>query len=192
MRTHVGPTVVNRPCRVPLMVGLQGLAGRVLFTPFATRSILRLLPQRGHGTRVLVATMLARSDALLLSVNNALSLNLRHDLKRMSDAQLAERLERIWQDYSQAEAGAWPYKLLASFRGPFRHPSAYLFFSWVGVGTAPFLIFSPFLSFSISGLRSKRYRTFMRMHLTFCEARDITAEMKRRVGLSTLQHTILN
>ena len=129
--------------------------------------------------------MLARTAALLRSVNNALSLNLRHDLKMMSDAQLGERLERIWQDYSQAEAEAWPYKLLASFRGPFRHPSAYLFFSWVGVGTAAFFTFGPSFGFSIGGLLSKRFHTFMRMHLTFCEARDISDEMKRRVGRPT-------
>src|SRR5258707_7369841 len=107
--------------------------------------------------------MLARTAALLRSVNNALSLNLRHDLKRMSDAQLAERLERIWQDYSQAAAGAWPYKLLASFRGPSRHSSAYLFFSWVGGRTATYFTFRPSLSFSIRCLLSKRYRTVIRM-----------------------------
>jgi hypothetical protein len=92
-----------------------------------------------------------------------LSLNLRHDLKRTSDAQLAERLERIWRDYSQAEAEAWPYKLLASFRGPFRHPSAYLSFSWVGVGAAPF-------SFSVrrSGLASGAYSRSCTAHLCGC------------------------
>jgi hypothetical protein len=103
----------------------------------------------------------------------------------MSDAQLAKRLERIWQDYSQAEAEAWPYKLVASFRGPFRHPSAYPFFSWVGVGSALSFNFGPSFEFSIAGLLSKRSRALMRMHLTLCEARDITDEIKRRVGRST-------
>jgi hypothetical protein len=99
-----------------------------------------------------------------------LSLNLRHDLKRMSDAQLAERLERTWQTYSEAEAEAWPYKLLASFRGPFRHPLAYPFFSWVGVGSALSFTFGPSFGFSIGGLLSKRFRTLMRMHLAFCRS----------------------
>jgi len=142
------------------------------------------LPAQGGEGGVLGATKLLGQERFHGVSTMPLSLNLRHDLKRTSDAQLAERLERIWQDYSQAEAEAWPYKLLASFRGPFRHPSAYLFFSWVGVGTAPFFTFGPSFGFSIGGLLSKRYRTFMRMHLTFCEARDSTDEMKRRVGRS--------
>jgi hypothetical protein len=47
---------------------------------------------------------------------------------------------------------------------------------------SPFFTFGPLFGFRIGGLLSKRYRIFMRMHLTFCEARDITDEMKRRVG----------
>jgi hypothetical protein len=54
--------------------------------------------------------------------NMPLSLNLRHDLATMSDAQLMERVEQTWQAYAQTEAEAWPHKLFASFRGPIRHP----------------------------------------------------------------------
>ena len=67
--------------------------------------------------------------------NMPLSLNLRHDLARMSAAQLMERVEQTWQAYAEAEAKAWPHKLFASFRGPIRHPSAYAFLSWVGVSS---------------------------------------------------------
>ena len=111
-----------------------------------------------------------------------LSLNLRHDLKRLSDAQLAERLERTWQDYSQAEAEARPLKLKASFRGPIRHPTAYPFLSWVGVRALLSFTFGPSFGFSVQGLLSKRLRALTRMHLTLCEARDVTDEIKRRVA----------
>jgi hypothetical protein len=110
-----------------------------------------------------------------------LSLNLRHDLARMSDAQLAERLERTWQMYSQAEAEAWPCRLMGSFRGPIRHPLAYPFLSWLGVRSGITFTFGPSFWLSIGSLLSKRGRTWMRMHLTLCEVRDINDEIKRRV-----------
>jgi|SRR5580704_19051172 hypothetical protein len=115
--------------------------------------------------------------------NMPLSLNLRHDLARMSDAQLMERVEQTWQAYAQAEAEAWPHKLFASFRGPIRHPSAYAFLSWVGVNSGIAWAFGPSFSLGVEGLLSKRRRTLMRMHLALCEARDITDEMERRVAI---------
>jgi hypothetical protein len=110
------------------------------------------------------------------------SLNLRHDLANMSDAQLAERLERSWQTHSQAEADARPLKLRASFRGPIRHPLAYPFMSWVGV--SGFGGASSGLSggFSIQGLFSQRSRALMRIHLSLCEAHDVLDEMERRAA----------
>lgn len=104
----------------------------------------------------------------------------------MSDAQLAERLDRIWQDYSQAEPEAWPLKLKASFRGPIRHPITYPFLSWLGARTRLSLIFGLSFGFSVQGLLSKRFRALTRMHLALCEARDIIEEMKRRVGSAAL------
>src|SRR5262245_40662500 len=111
------------------------------------------------------------------------SINLRYDLASMSDAQLAERLERTWQMHSRAEAEALPLTLGASFRGPVRHPLAYPFISWLGV-RAGFVgaSFGPSFSYSIQGLLSERYRALMRTHLSLCEARDIVDEIKRRGG----------
>ena len=109
------------------------------------------------------------------------SINLRYDLASLSDAQLAERLERTWQMHSQAEAEALPLKLCASFRGPVRHPLAYPFISWLGVQVG--LVgasFGPSFSFSIQGLFSERQRALMRTHLSLCEAHDIVDEIKRR------------
>ena len=109
------------------------------------------------------------------------SLNLRYDLASMSDAQLAERLDRTWQMHSRAEAEALPLTLGASFRGPVRHPLAYPFISWLGA-RAGFVraSFGPSFSYSIQGLLSERHRALMRTHLSLCEARDIVDEIKRR------------
>jgi hypothetical protein len=113
------------------------------------------------------------------------SLNLRHDLAVMSEAQLAERLKRTLQDHSLAEEEAWPYKVWASFRGPVRHPLAYPFLSWIGVSYVLAGTFGPAFGFSVQGLlpmpHRARHRALMRMHLALCETRDITDEIKRRV-----------
>jgi len=109
------------------------------------------------------------------------SINLRYDLASMSDAQLEERLERIWQMHSRAVAEALPLKIWASFRGPVRHPLAYPFTSWLGVRFVFGVSFGPSFSFSIQGLFSERDRAVMRTHLSLCEARDIVDELKRRV-----------
>jgi hypothetical protein len=124
----------------------------------------------------------ANSRTFTTSSPMPLSLNLRHDLARMSDAQLAERLERIWQMYSQARAEASPYRLMASFRGPIRHPLVYPFLSWMAIRLGITFHFGPSFWLSIGSLLCKRGRTWMRMHLTLCEVRDITDEMKHRVA----------
>jgi hypothetical protein len=111
-----------------------------------------------------------------------LSLNLRHDLAALSDAELAERLEWIWQSHAQAEREASPSKLWASFRGPVRHPLAYPFLSWIGADYGFGWAFSPSFLFGVQALLSWRHRTMMRLHLALCEARDVTDEMKRRVA----------
>ena len=116
------------------------------------------------------------------------SINLRYDLASMSDAQLEERLERIWQMHSRAVAEALPLKIWASFRGPVRHPLAYPFISWLGFRSGCGFVFGgsfgPSFSYSIQGLFSERDRALMRTHLSLCEARDIVDELKRRVRLS--------
>jgi hypothetical protein len=115
-----------------------------------------------------------------------LSLNLRHDLATLSDAELAERLERTWQAHARAEREASPGKLWASFRGPVRHPLAYPFISWVGVshrlGRTFGLSSGPAFWLGVQGLLSTWRRALIRMHLALCEARDTTDEMKRRVA----------
>jgi hypothetical protein len=111
-----------------------------------------------------------------------LSLNLRHDLAALSDAELAERLERVRQAHLQAERAASPGKLWASFRGPIRHPLAYPFLSWLGVRHGIAGTFSPSFLFGVQALLSARHRMVMRVHLALCEARDIADEMERRVA----------
>jgi hypothetical protein len=113
-------------------------------------------------------------------IRSMLSINLRSDLASMSDAQLAERLEHTWQMHSQAEAEARPLTLAASFRGPVRHPLAYLFISWLGVRHGFAGSFGLSFSYSIQGLLSERQRALMRIHLSLCEACDIVDEIARR------------
>jgi hypothetical protein len=92
----------------------------------------------------------APPPAIVTHEQMPLSLNLRHDLARLPDAQLAERLEESWHDFSQLELDAG-FKLFASFRGPIRHPSAYAFLSWVGFYGRSFMTFGPALYFGLLG-----------------------------------------
>ena len=54
-----------------------------------------------------------------------MGVNLRFDLKRLSDLQLAALLERSWQRFETAKSSAKSYTLRASARGPINHPWAF-------------------------------------------------------------------
>ncbi|WP_159460353.1 hypothetical protein [Tistlia consotensis] len=100
----------------------------------------------------------------------------------MSDAELAERLEAMWQAYEEARQEAWPMTLVGSFRGPIRHPLAYPFTSFLGLNAWIAAGFGIGYGFSIDGLLSRRPRGVVRMHLALCEARNLLDEIKRRVA----------
>jgi hypothetical protein len=107
--------------------------------------------------------------------------NLRFDLKRLSDFQLAALLERSWQRFETAKSRAKSYTLRASARGPIRHSWAYPFISILNYGLASWdmtLAFHP----SISALFSLEDRAIMNMHLALCDIADITDELQRRAS----------
>jgi hypothetical protein len=100
-----------------------------------------------------------------------LSINLRGDLAKLSDAELAARLKDAWQAHEAAKDRVPWYNVWYSRRGPIRHPWAYRVLSLAGVrGPLSFYLGAgPFLRVS-----------WMDVHLTLCEIRDLNDEIERR------------
>jgi hypothetical protein len=114
------------------------------------------------------------------------SINLRGDLAKLSDAELAERLKAAWRDVDAARGRKqpfWLFRPIYPWRGPFRHPRAYRFLSilsateghWIGA-----LIAAVF-----SGKQSERFiRTdpWADQYLSISEVQDIMDEIERRLS----------
>jgi len=102
-----------------------------------------------------------------------LGINLRGDLAKLSDAELAARLEQAWRAHQAAKSSVPRIDVWCSRRGPIRHPWAYHWLSFAGA-SGPFFYFyfglGPFI----------RTTTWMDVHLTLCEIRDLNDEIKRR------------
>jgi hypothetical protein len=115
------------------------------------------------------------------------SINLRGDLAKLSDVELAERLEVAWQTYETAPKPSWlQWKLLWRWRGPLRHPRFYRFLSVLSrampeSGLFAFL-FAAWAASAKSAERLAGNDPAIDVHLTLCEIRDLTDEMKRRVA----------
>lgn len=114
------------------------------------------------------------------------SINLRADLAKLNDAELAERFQKISQAYETAvNEPRWNnMKLSWSFRGPLRHPWFYPILSVLG-GSAPGfryygIALGPFLGTRLGGKRAAM-TDLMDQHLLLCEVRDLKDEMERRV-----------
>ena len=102
-------------------------------------------------------------------------LNLRGDLAKLSDAELAERLVSAWNSYDETDRKS-RFDLWYSRRGPIRHPLVYRLFSIAGVGrglTMNSLGTGPFIRWDAYG-----------MHLTICEIRDLQDEIERRLSVA--------
>jgi hypothetical protein len=114
-----------------------------------------------------------------------LALNLRGDLAKLNDNELAQRLAAAWCEYEVAKKPAawssWP-SLAWSHRGPVRHPRAYRFILGLGAGTGTWL---DGLVAILAG--TKTFGSFIskrsgaHAHLVLCEIRDIMDEVERRI-----------
>ena len=112
----------------------------------------------------------------------ARALNLRSDLKKLSEAELGIRLEECWRAYDEAKTSAAPHKLIRSWRGPIRHPMAYPISSIVGYSGPFYLRFGLALGLTSLVMIYDRFRGLMNMHLALCEARDLLDEIERRLA----------
>jgi hypothetical protein len=117
------------------------------------------------------------------------AVNLRSDLARLSDTDLAARLEEAWHEYDAAGKPArwlqWAIlSPLHSWRGPIRHPRAYRFLSVLGGADGPWWL----VLLLATVISDKRVEEVFRAggppdaHLTLCEILDIVDEVERRVA----------
>jgi hypothetical protein len=115
----------------------------------------------------------------------ALALNLRGDLAKLSDAELAERLHAAWAKHDASRKyPRWSFRPSFSFRWPLRHPRVYRFLSAMeamGSGSGHWidllfpLVMSSKLTDALVDATGDEY-------LILCEIRDITDEIERRVN----------
>ena len=121
----------------------------------------------------------------------ALPVNLRSDLAKLTDAELAEQLEDAWRKYETTEKrplSRWVFSPMFQTRGPIRHPRAYRFMAALQGGSGSWLD----LLFA-SALSGKKTEGFLRTdpgadrHLNICEIQDITDELERRIAKNKKQ-----
>jgi hypothetical protein len=116
-----------------------------------------------------------------------LSLNLRGDLAKLTDQELAERLDQSSQAYDAASQSRWSGWVgkPSPIRGPIRHPRAYRV-----LATLPGMSGSIWIDLLVAGIASsKSGEKALRwlgwpqvdMYLHGCEIRDIVDEAKRRM-----------
>jgi len=117
-----------------------------------------------------------------------LSINLRGDLAKLSDAELAARLEQAWQAHEIGETKpkfwmSW-FPLWWSRRGPIRHPRIYRFLAILSGADVPAVLVLPLAwIFSSKAFYSPtKGDQFWVTHLAICEIRDIEDEIKRRLA----------
>jgi hypothetical protein len=114
------------------------------------------------------------------------ALNLRFDLRKLSDEKLAERYQRAWDGFAEAERKTVLPRLTRPFgfvRGPVRHPRAYRFLfalSGGGSGTGLDAVFAALLS-GRAGDELIRSNPRGDAWLNMLEFKDILDEMKRRI-----------
>src|SRR5262245_30340616 len=104
----------------------------------------------------------------------SLSINLRGDLAKLSDEELAARLAAAWERHRAAENSTpGDFNIWYSQRGPIKHPWAYRLFSVMGVSSRWW-----FISLRVGpGVGHGP----MGMHLALCEILDIHDEIQRRI-----------
>jgi hypothetical protein len=114
------------------------------------------------------------------------SVNLRGDLAKLSDAELAARLEGAWRAYEAIEKSGWFWiGWPVGWRDPIRHLRVYRFFSALGLIIGGHWLFNILIAGLLSGKSTERFlraEPEVDTHLTLCEIRDLTDEMERRVN----------
>jgi hypothetical protein len=106
-------------------------------------------------------------------VKRELFINLRSDLARLTDPEIAEALRQRWEEFESADAKS-KSRLRLSMRGPIRHPWAYRLLS-LGCVTGPG--FSFYLGNIWFGLCA-----YEKLHLIMCEIRDLQDEIQSRLA----------
>jgi hypothetical protein len=106
-------------------------------------------------------------------------IDLRSDLRNLSDVALATLLEQALRRAEANQENAWPYNLHGSWRGPIRHPWFYPFTSFAAYSGPGFFGIGPVIGDFLLGSRRRALRS---MHLALCEARDISDEIDCRYG----------
>jgi hypothetical protein len=101
-----------------------------------------------------------------------MSINLRSDLARLDEAEIAKALELRWEEFEAARRKSRS-RLRLSMRGPIRHPWAYRFLSLGCVSGPGFSLSLGNIWFGIFSHES--------LHLTMCEIRDLQDEIKKRL-----------
>ena len=120
------------------------------------------------------------------------SINLRSDLAKLSDADLAKRLEETWHSYEEAnKQGLWRgwyfwMPLIYSFRGPLRHPRAYRFLAALQGSSGSSGWLDLLFAVALSDKRAERFLKsaggpIVQTHMSLCEIRGIIEEVERRV-----------
>jgi hypothetical protein len=99
-----------------------------------------------------------------------LSINLRGDLAKLSDAELADRLDAAWSDFDRNSQAA-NVKLWYSARGLIRHRWAYCLLSVAGFRAPGYLSIGT----------GPAYGLLDQQHLAICEIRDLMDECERRL-----------
>ncbi|QJP14510.1 hypothetical protein G3545_13175 [Starkeya sp. ORNL1] len=113
-----------------------------------------------------------------------MAINLRSDLAKLTDDELAERYHQLWTAYEAARARPQSPSNINGWRGPIRHPRFYRFLTIVNKGFSPEFWFDLLAGIIFS---AKRYEPDLRASpdadadLSLKDVQDVMDEMQRRV-----------
>ena len=113
-----------------------------------------------------------------------MAINLRSDLAKLTDSELAERYDQLWAAYEAARARPQMPSSINGWRGPIRHPRFHRFLTILNKSGGSEIWFDLIVSFIFS---AKRYEPAVRAspggdaELSLKEVQDVMDEMQRRV-----------
>lgn len=113
----------------------------------------------------------------------AFSLNLRVDLARLTDAELKQRYGVLRGELHQLEKIQGPVQSMTRWRGPIRHPRAYVFWAMCGIsGIRELDVLVSAFAANMALTDVLAHAPGMRLHLILCELQDIQDEVQGRAG----------